>query len=208
METANRRQCYMCSDPATGVEHVPAKCFFPKGQRENLITVPSCELHNNATSKDDEYVRGIIVSSAGTNKIALIHWRDGVRKSYLHSPKLFLKTFEMQKDNAFFHDRARIDTLMVKIAYALYYQVYKRVWQSRPAPFYKQFYFDDGKTDIEVRLPDYLSIPEYNVFEGANQSVFKYQYLEGKVNGQPNCIFKMNFYEGFEVIIIPINSPL
>jgi len=101
----------------------------------------------------------------------------------------------------------RIDTLMVKIAYALYYQVYKRVWQSRPAPFYKQFYFDDGKTDIEVRLPDYLSIPEYNVFEGANQSVFKYQYLEGKVNGQPNCIFKMIFYEGFEVIIMPINSP-
>jgi len=52
METANRRQCYMCSDPATGVEHVPAKCFFTKGQRENLITVPSCELHNNATSKN------------------------------------------------------------------------------------------------------------------------------------------------------------
>lgn len=111
----------------------------------------------------------------------------------------------MQKDNAFFHDRGRIDALMVKIAYALYFHVYKSVWKSRPAPFYKQFYFDDSKTDIEVRLPDYLNIPKYDVFEGANQSVFKYQYLEGKINGQFNCLFKLIFYEGFEVIIMPLD---
>lgn len=55
--------CYRCNNIATSVEHVPAKCFFPKEHRKNLITVPSCEQHNNETSKDDEYVRGIIVAS-------------------------------------------------------------------------------------------------------------------------------------------------
>jgi hypothetical protein len=82
-------KCYMCEELATSVEHVPAKCFFPKGQRQNLITVPSCPRHNNETSKDDEYVRGIIVTARGTNKLAIDHWRRDVRKSYLHAPSYF-----------------------------------------------------------------------------------------------------------------------
>lgn len=196
----------MCGGPATGVEHVPAKCFFPKGQRQNLITVPSCTLHNNATSKDDEYVRGVIVSASGNNKLAIDHWRGDVRKSYIHSPKLFLKTFKDRRGNAFFHDRERIDGVMVKIANALYFHIYKKVWDSSPAPFYKQFYFDDDKTDIEVRFPNYKTIPEYNVYEGENQSVFKYYYLEGNMNGRQNCLFKMVFYEGFEVLIMPVKD--
>lgn len=129
----------MCNEPATGVEHVPAKCFFPKGHSLNLITVPSCAPHNNATSKDDEYARGIIVSCSGNNKLALSHWRGNVRKTYLHSPKLFLKTFQTQRENSFFHDRERIDALMVKIGYALYFHVFKKSWNCRPVPFYKHF---------------------------------------------------------------------
>jgi hypothetical protein len=126
-------QCYMCGAPATSVEHVPAKCFFPIGQRINLITVPSCSLHNNDTSKDDEYTRGIIVSSAGNNQVATHHWKNNVLKSYKHSPKLFLTTFKNRKDKSFFHDRARIDSVMIKIAYGLYFYIFKKVWQSSPA---------------------------------------------------------------------------
>lgn len=62
--------CYRCNNIATSVEHAPAKCFFPIEHRKNLITVPSCEQHNNETSKDDEYVRGIIVASKGNNETA------------------------------------------------------------------------------------------------------------------------------------------
>jgi hypothetical protein len=196
----------MCNEPATGVEHAPAKCFFPKGYRQNLITVPSCALHNNSTSKDDEYVRGIIVTTSGTNDLAVKHWRGDVRKTYIHSPKLFLNTFNQRKGDSYFHDRLRIDQLMIKIAYALYYYIYKKTWESNPAPFYKQLTFDDGTTDIEVRLPDYKDIPDYNIYEGENQSVFKYQWLEGSFNGRSDCLFKMIFYEGFEVIIIPLSG--
>ncbi|MEO6149461.1 MAG: hypothetical protein ABIN95_01585 [Mucilaginibacter sp.] len=171
-----------------------------------MITVPSCPLHNNHTSKDDEYVRGVIVSAAGNNKLSINHWRGDVRRSFIHSPKLFFKTFKHRNGNSFFHDRSRVDSVMIKIAYALYFHIYKKVWDSNLAPFYNQFYDDDGKVDIEVRFPKYKMIPDYNVYEGANPSVFKYQYLEGRINSVQNCLFKMIFYEGFEVLIMPVKD--
>ncbi|WP_231492184.1 hypothetical protein [Pedobacter sp. Leaf170] len=201
-------KCYMCDEPATSVEHAPAKCFFPKGYRKDLITVPSCAIHNNETSKDDEYVRGIIVSCSGNNSIALTHWRGSVRSGYLHSPKLFLKTFSKQIDSSFFHDRKRVDDVIIKISHAVYFKEYKKRWQSYPTPFYYNFLFDDGKADIHERLPNYKDIPVWHIFEGANQSVFKYQFFDGKVDGHSNCILRMIFYEGFEVIVIPRSEKL
>jgi len=50
--------CYFCGENAQSKEHVPARCFFPENEsyRKQLITVPSCEKHNEDTSVDDEYV--------------------------------------------------------------------------------------------------------------------------------------------------------
>jgi hypothetical protein len=93
---------------------------------------------------------------------------------------------------------------MIKIAYALYYHIYKKTWESSPAPFYKQFIFDDGTTDIEVRFPGYKNIPDYHVYEGKNQAVFKYLYIEGNFSGRSDCLLKMIFYGGFEVVIMPL----
>ncbi|UZJ61194.1 hypothetical protein OKW98_05580 [Pseudomonas sp. KU26590] len=56
--------CYYCEKPATGMEHVPPQSFFIKGQRDGLISVPSCDVHNQQKSKDDEYVRAVLLSSA------------------------------------------------------------------------------------------------------------------------------------------------
>ena len=53
--------CYICGQPATSKEHSPARCFFPKGEIKGELTkVDSCRIHNEDTSKDDEYVRNII----------------------------------------------------------------------------------------------------------------------------------------------------
>jgi hypothetical protein len=52
--------CYMCDQPATSKEHVPPRCLFPKGQRDRLITVPSCDTHNREKSQDDEYLRDVL----------------------------------------------------------------------------------------------------------------------------------------------------
>ena len=54
----------MCDALATTKEHIPPKALFPKQKdvlseislRKDLITVPSCEKHNNSKSRDDEYL--------------------------------------------------------------------------------------------------------------------------------------------------------
>lgn len=51
-------RCYYqgCEREGITKEHIPPKSFFPKDQRNQLLTVPSCEFHNNAKSSDDIYV--------------------------------------------------------------------------------------------------------------------------------------------------------
>ncbi|HVI54429.1 MAG TPA: hypothetical protein VM621_05185 [Luteibacter sp.] len=53
--------CYHCDAVATGREHVPARCLFP-GEKDwnRLMTVPSCRLHNNATSAADDYLKFLL----------------------------------------------------------------------------------------------------------------------------------------------------
>lgn len=50
-------KCYFqgCAQQATTKEHIPPRAFFPKDQREQLITVKSCEHHNTDKSGDDLY---------------------------------------------------------------------------------------------------------------------------------------------------------
>jgi hypothetical protein len=50
--------CYYqgCLGKGKTKEHIPPKAFFPEDQRNALLTVRSCELHNGAKSKDDLYV--------------------------------------------------------------------------------------------------------------------------------------------------------
>jgi hypothetical protein len=58
--------CYYqgCSEPPATMEHIPPKSFFPKDQRNQLLKVPSCKLHNNAKSYDDVYVLAHICLNA------------------------------------------------------------------------------------------------------------------------------------------------
>ncbi|EPS3402213.1 hypothetical protein ACVD4U_004275 [Vibrio vulnificus] len=55
--------CYFCGGEVTGVEHIPPRSFFPKGKRQDLITVDSCDIHNQEKSKEDEYIRAILLGS-------------------------------------------------------------------------------------------------------------------------------------------------
>lgn len=67
--------CYFCGGQVTGVEHIPPRSFFPKGKRQNLITVGSCDIHNQEKSKEDEYVRAVLLSSIkldGENHIEVL----------------------------------------------------------------------------------------------------------------------------------------
>src|ERR1044071_110540 len=82
------RECYMCDQAATTKEHVPPRSFFPPEHRANLITVPSCQRHNNDNSMDVEYVRNIIALPFQTKEIGRAQARGPVITSFPRRPKL------------------------------------------------------------------------------------------------------------------------
>ena len=207
--------CYLCGEEKCSVEHVPAKCFFPEESeyRKNLITVPSCKMHNENTSKDDEYVRNIICMSIGNNAIAYQQFIDKVLKSFQRRPALKSKTLQttkpvyvqeqqkMQQTFAFEIDRDRFDKVMKKIGYALYYHEYGQVWK-RGLIVATDFLLDANMQQDELGelisgIRSELITPE---FDGNNPKVFQYKF--GETNGE-DVILWMKFYEGFEVFIIP-----
>ncbi len=63
--------CYFqgCKEKGITKEHIPPRSFFPDGEKEQLLTVKSCEFHNNAKSKDDLYVLAqICMNAAPSNR--------------------------------------------------------------------------------------------------------------------------------------------
>lgn len=64
--------CYFqgCDRKGVTKEHIPPRSFFPDGEREQLLTVRSCEVHNNAKSKDDLYVLAQICMNASPSNRA------------------------------------------------------------------------------------------------------------------------------------------
>ena len=55
--------CYTCGRPAVGVEHAPPQSCFPKGKREQPITVPACAKHNQDKNLEDELIKATVVLS-------------------------------------------------------------------------------------------------------------------------------------------------
>ena len=86
----------MCDQPATSDEHAPPKCLFPEQKdlppntdyRKNLIKVPSCDIHNTAKSKDDEYLLYILPASAGSNNVGLNQFLSKVQRAIKRNPNL------------------------------------------------------------------------------------------------------------------------
>ena len=62
-------QCYYqgCTKKGITKEHIPPRSFFPKGEKEQLLTVKSCEIHNNRKATDDQYVLAQICMSASSS---------------------------------------------------------------------------------------------------------------------------------------------
>jgi hypothetical protein len=86
----------MCNKEKISVEHAPPKSFFPSGMRNNLITVDSCQEHNEDTSLDDEYVKNLITMLIGGNPTAYKQFSEKTLKSFKRSPALLQSTTEKQ----------------------------------------------------------------------------------------------------------------
>lgn len=96
--------CYRCDEPGTTREHVPPKCLFPEAKdmgglhlREDLITVPSCPVHNTAKSRDDEFLMVCMAGILGNNSIGFRHRLSKVNKAIRRSADRLLQEVFIDK---------------------------------------------------------------------------------------------------------------
>lgn len=86
------------------LDHVPPRSLFPesrevggKDYRVNLITVPSCELHNSAKSHDDEFLMVSLSGIIGNNSIGYRHKLGKVDRAIRRSSNRLLDKVLLQK---------------------------------------------------------------------------------------------------------------
>jgi hypothetical protein len=133
--------CYMCNAVATSQEHAPPACIFPESKligkdlRKNLITVPSCDLHNSKKSEDDEFLRATIcLTAAGSSEVATHQFSEKVLKGAKRSLAKY-RSFAPRANvttppgkSAFTTDRVRFDRCIEHIAKAICFHNHGVKW--------------------------------------------------------------------------------
>ena len=207
--------CYYCGCVATTVEHAPPRAIFPKPKdspdgrdyRRNLITVPSCEVHNTEKSKEDEYLRFVLVMSLPSNEVAMSQLLTNIRRSIERSPKL-LERLLVKTQNVVVHDSVtdtwhetiaiqpeehRLLSMFTHIAKALYFHEKSAVWPGRVSVV-TEFLIslhDIAQNDLQRGLELLLNARLKDLpMKGENPDVFGYQFVE-EADG---AFIRMHFY--------------
>lgn len=211
----------MCGQPATSREHVPPKCIFPERKdsegrdfRDQLIRVPSCDLHNLQKSKDDEFLMVSLAGIFGNNSIGYQHKLSKVNRAIRRSSGRLLDAvfqkrehFLITRDNHFIEviwgtpDYARLTHCFECIAFGLYFQQFRTRFcgklrvqvgflhqsEQNPASFSR---FIKHRAELDLNAADRL---------GRNPEVFFYQFSEPDEFGLR--LLKMCFYGGLDVFV-------
>jgi hypothetical protein len=161
--------CYyqFCTRHPGTKEHIPPKSFFPKEQRIQLLTVPSCEEHNNEKSSDDTYVLAQICMNASPSNKS--------REIFLEriAPQLGYNSDSLRKrlagdaqpmsggSVAYMVDRARFDSFFSALSYGI---VYKACGQQLPVGY--------RPAHVYHNLRDELESPEERLIRQMLQSLY------------------------------------
>lgn len=207
-----KETCYMCNELSIGREHVPPRCLFPESKdlpgtnyRKNLITVPSCDIHNSAKSKDDEYMMAILTTYILNDPVANEHIDTKVVRTLNRTPKLAAGLVEgggvLSDGLAYLGiESKRIFNVCEHIAKGLFFHQFKRKSLSSiqflsPALLpnnenARAFYEESNKCERYVGLVlDQARVS----FCGANPDIFKYRLIEAMDNG---LVVQLVFYNG------------
>lgn len=218
----------MCDATATSVEHVPPRCLFPERKdlpegedlRKQLITVPSCDVHNSSKSKDDEYLLYALSMNIPNNPTASNHFSTKVLRAIQRRPSVITKftekqisvkvedtkTGETHKTVAFQVDRRRLENALEMIGHALYFHHFRTSWKGSVSA-YPNFLLAltesnahelNGAVEKMAALAEefFLNEPRY----GENQDVFSYQVAAGQAPVE--TIMLLRFYEGSKVTLL------
>ncbi len=87
-------KCYYqgCTKKGITKEHIPPRSFFLKGENEQLLTVKSCEKHNNGKATDDQYVLAQIcrIASPTSNRANEVFLKK-IKPQLSHNDSAFKK---------------------------------------------------------------------------------------------------------------------
>lgn len=216
-------KCYMCDKDATTVEHVPPKCIFPEikdtngiDYKKNLITVPSCEEHNNSKSTDDTYLRDILTMVVTSSALGKLQFDKKTMKQASLRPALMNNMLENSAPyKVSFDDGAtKQDTIGIRVdderlqnsfecmARALYYHEKKDKFSGESINVIPLFLFNEGLQDEREQLAKGIdSVMNQNSVmpKGDNPDVFYYQFCE---NASGSIFIKMVFYESSRCYIV------
>ena len=208
----NQTICYMCGATATTSEHAPPKCFFPEAKdvgmdlRVNLVTVPSCDDHNSARSKDDEYAMMFVVTHYETNPLAREQFSSKCIRALKRSPGFASTVFHQPRPSriggrstvAVETDRTRFDRVMEHTCRGLFFHDTERqllgdliVW----SPVFRHPDLEPDSDELALSF-NLRQILKASPKRGRNQEVFWYQMFEEPAQ---LVAFRLVFYEGCSV---------
>lgn len=217
----------MCSNEATSVEHAPPKCLFPRQRdlpegvnlRDQLITVPSCNEHNQQRSRDDEYLLYTLVINAASNDIARNHFFAAIMRRIERNPSLIqrymstsvpvttenLETGETANTFAVNIEYDRFKDSIDNLARAIYFHHFglKLLSSITIQPEFMLRTLDPEYAHINGMITEisrasdvFFSESDYH---GTNPEVFKYQIDE---DNQGRKMMRLHFYNRAHVTVV------
>jgi len=214
--------CYLCGEPATSREHVPPSCLFPEEKdiktsilRNNLITVPSCELHNSKKSKDDEFLMACLAGIVGNNVIGFFHNMTKVRRALDRKGNDFVHILMKDPKNMTIQNTQgqvfpvivgrphfdRLRSCFLHIASGLFYHKFNKVFEGICHIIMDFITYEDEKTEKYKLLcrKRFEMEPKKPKSEGNNPEIFRYEFNEPDEFGL--IALRMTFYEGASVFV-------
>jgi hypothetical protein len=199
----------MCDAIATNREHVPPQCIFPKKEkwRKNLITVPSCDLHNLQKSKNDEILRCYLSAVEGVNylgsQIATTKVFRGIeRRPYLF-PQFFQDFREVRVgtlDSAAFNiDLPRFNSSIESVVRGLFYADFEKKLLSELCVVWTVLRKPNLLKSDDIELIQQTSKKMPPMKRGSNPKVFLYDYYFPSDDSGGIC--QMSFYEGAPICV-------
>lgn len=220
--------CYMCNAAKTSDEHVPPKGLFPKrgdlspgmDLRKQLITVPSCDVHNSEKSLDDEYLMYALVFGIQNNPTASDQVKSKITRAMCANPgvaKLIAQnqqpvrvehttTGKIEDTIALQIDSQRIHKAFDHIGRALHFHHFCAQWagEIQVIPLFLLALGGSMAEDFNASLESMgnmvaellSSESEY----GSNPEVFTYKVI--KPGPQIPVVMLLTFYGGSNVVLL------